>query len=431
MRGNKQLKVIFIGLVFIGCLMVVQTHAQTAINSPYTRFGLGWIVDNRFETRLASMGGISIGMQDIDLVNAANPASYMGFDSVSFIIQAGLFGTTVNLRTDDLSENGNYISFSHLIFGFQVTKWWKTSMGVLPYSYVGYNVYAESEEEDIGEVKYVYQGSGGLNQFYWGNAFRVYKGFSVGFNMAYVFGKIHRDRAVGFIDEVYVKNTRIETSFTAKDIYFDFGAQYKHDFKNRQALVVGATYGHESRISSDANYFAATYFGGIETPPLYVDTIGFFPKVSGDFVIPTSIGVGVSFKREDRWLVGADFNWQNWENFELFGRSDSLVNTWGAAIGGEIIPDRYSINSYFQRMTYRFGFRYKKNSVNFRDTDINEFGITFGLGFPLNRSRSTLNMSIEAGRNGTTVNGLIQENYLRFTFSVNIFERWFVKSKYF
>jgi len=164
---------------------------------------------------------------------------------------------------------------------------------------------------------------------------------------------------------------------------------------------------------------------------LFVDTIDDHPDVDGSFTIPTSIGLGFSFAQSGKWLVGADFSWENWEKYEYFGRSDSLVNSWGIAVGGEYIPNQNSINRYWDRVSYRLGFRYNKRYLDLRNTNINEFGISFGLGFPLRKSRSTLNLAVEAGRSGTTVNGLIQENFIRFTFAVNILERWFVKSKYF
>jgi len=75
MWGNKLSKLLYC-FVFIVCFLLIKnTLAQNAINSPYTRFGLGWIVESRFETRLMGMGGIRYGMQDAALINSANPAS--------------------------------------------------------------------------------------------------------------------------------------------------------------------------------------------------------------------------------------------------------------------------------------------------------------------------------------------------------------------
>jgi hypothetical protein len=104
---------------------------------------------------------------------------------------------------------------------------------------------------------------------------------------------------------------------------------------------------------------------------------------------------------------------------------------WNIAVGGDYSPNYRSITSYFQRMTYRMGFHYGKMPIYLKGKHINEFGISFGLTLPIAKSRSTVNLSAEFGRRGTTVNNLIQENYFRFTLGVNILERWFVKTKYF
>jgi hypothetical protein len=62
---------------------------------------------------------------------------------------------------------------------------------------------------------------------------------------------------------------------------------------------------------------------------------------------------------------------------------------------------------------------------------IQEVGISFGLGLPIKKSKSMINLSASFGKTGTTLNGLIQENFVRFTIGVNVFENWFFKSKYF
>jgi hypothetical protein len=108
-----------------------------------------------------------------------------------------------------------------------------------------------------------------------------------------------------------------------------------------------------------------------------------------------------------------------------------MSNSWNLAFGGEIVPDPNSIISYWQRVSYRVGFRYGMSYLTIRDTHLNELGISFGFGFPLRKGKTTINLAVEAGKLGTIDNGLIQENFVRFTLGVNIFENWFIKSKYF
>ena len=134
---------IIFGLLLLLFSQITALHGQIQINSPYTRYGLGNLVDNGMDPRITAMGGLYYGLRGNNLINTANPASYAAFDSVSFVFDAGIFGVVTNLQTDRLTDQGSYISLSHLMFGFPVTRWWRTSLGVLPFSYVGYDIYSE------------------------------------------------------------------------------------------------------------------------------------------------------------------------------------------------------------------------------------------------------------------------------------------------
>jgi hypothetical protein len=100
------------------------------------------------------------------------------------------------------------------------------------------------------------------------------------------------------------------------------------------------------------------------------------------------------------------------------------------SVGGEFTPTSSMIASYWKRVKYRMGFRYNKTYLNLRNNQINEFGISFGVGLPIPRSLSTFNLALEVGRSGTTAAGLIQNNFFKLTIGIAIWERWFVKNKY-
>ena len=81
-------------------------------------------------------------------------------------------------------------------------------------------------------------------------------------------------------------------------------------------------------------------------------------------------------------------------------------------------------------MTYRAGARYNQTYLKINGKPINEFGISFGMGLPLPRSLTTVDLSIELGRRGTMNENLIRETFVNFTLGISIYERWFVKSRY-
>lgn len=100
------------------------------------------------------------------------------------------------------------------------------------------------------------------------------------------------------------------------------------------------------------------------------------------------------------------------------------------SLGGEYTPSLSTVSNYLQRITYRGGFRYSNSFLELRGQQINEFGISFGFGLPLPRTRSTINLAAEIGTRGTKSENLIKENYVRFTLGLSIFERWFIIRKY-
>ena len=81
-------------------------------------------------------------------------------------------------------------------------------------------------------------------------------------------------------------------------------------------------------------------------------------------------------------------------------------------------------------MTYRAGIRYEDTGIMIRNESINDFGISFGLGLPVGRSLSNLNVGFEFGKRGTTDSGLIKENYANFHISLSLNDKWFIKRKY-
>jgi hypothetical protein len=270
-----------------------------------------------------------------------------------------------------------------------------------------------------------------LNQLYWGNAFNIGKKLSVGFNLKYMFGSIVRSRGIAFPDSVEMKNTYLRGSLRPSDLYGEIGIQYKTKVSKDLFLVIGGVFGPQVDINSKASSLATTYFGDINSVQIYYDTIDVRLNEKGSFTLPVRTGAGITLGKEGKWIAGVDFLWQNWEKYTYFGQSDSLANRWNIAAGGEYTPNNRTISSYFQKVSYRAGFHYGKTPLNLYGKHLDEIGISFGLGLPIKKSKSTVNLSVNFGKTGTTQNNLIQENFIRFTIGVNAFENWFLKSKYY
>ncbi|MBG0781971.1 MAG: hypothetical protein H0S84_06860 [Bacteroidales bacterium] len=419
-----------LGIIVI--LMAFQTlWGQTGTVSPYSRFGIGQLKSKSVNTRLHGMGGIANAVASNRFINPSNPATYTRFDSLSFLFNAGLQMSSSTYRTSTLTEKGSNASLSYFSMGFPVTRHWRVGIGLLPYADIGYNIIVSAFDEGIGRYNYAFNGDGGLNQLFFGNGFKINDRLSVGVNLTYVFGRNTTSTLIYFPDSMLYANTKTEQRLLANDFMFDYGIYYTKPLANDYQLNIGLVYGQKVNLNVKREKLVRSLFGGVDGGIEYIlDTIAYQPEKKGELEMPHNLGLGLSFEKKNRWMIGMDANWHNWKTFAIDGRPDSLQNAWNIAVGGEFTPKYTSISKYWSRVTYRMGARYNQTYLNLYGQSINEFGISFGLGLPLPRSLTTIDLSLEVGRGGTTAKNLIQETFVNFTVGVSIYERWFVKRRY-
>ncbi len=420
-------------LLIIFLLLGMISQAQNKINSPYSRYGLGELSGRNVHPVTMGMGGLAYGYSDPSMINPANPASYAAFDSTTFIFEVGLNANVTNLKTNALSESGNNVTLSYISMGFPVTRWWRSSVGILPFSDIGYDVEIaiDMQEYNFTNVINKLSGEGGLNEVYWGNGFIITDDLRAGFNVSYLFGRSTRSSRVLFPDSLFILGAKKENVVQGQGVTFDMGFQYDLHLKNEKILTLALVGAPTINFAAKRNSLVTTFTGGYdEIVEEVVDTIRYEPDEKGKIALPLRLGGGFVLKKPDKWLVGADFEWQNWENYEGFGEPGNLENSWKAAIGGEFMPKHTSISSLFSRMTYRAGVHYTRSYISLLNHNIDEFGINFGFSFPMRKSKTALDIGVELGRRGTTQDNLIQENFVNFTLGVSIFERWFFKRRY-
>lgn len=412
-------------LLFIATVMNAQE-----INTPYSRFGIGYLTGKSVGAQIGSMGGISIGFADPYVVNPANPASYGVFDSLTFVFQTGIEGGFGTLKNTQLNTNTNHATLSEIVLGFPVNKWWHASAGLVPFSRVGYDITEKQPVSGYGNMTSERWGSGGFSELYLGNSFNIGKNLRIGFNLNYLFGNKSRYNINYSSDSAYLFGAKSENYLNASGVLFDWGLQYDIPVKKNNVLTLGASYRNSASVSAYRSTLYTTLTGGYGTNVDNIkDTIQYIPNENGTLTIPESFGVGFTYRKTGNWLFGADVQWENWKKFKLFDQG-SLQNSLRVAVGGELTPRHTTISSLSKRMTYRLGMRYNQSYVRVNNHSINEFAITGGIKMPFKRSRSNLNLGFEIGSRGTLKDNLVKESFINFTFGINIVESWFFKRKY-
>lgn len=377
-----------------------------------------------------AMGGINQAIYNPLFVNTANPASYTAFDSLSFVFDVSLHARLNELSTTSASQSSDYASLGNLLFGFPVTGWWKASFGLMPYSATGYKMTDYHTDSIFDNYTNIYEGSGGTNQFYLGSSFDLTRNLSIGVNASYMFGTMKHNTATRFPDSLYRFNSKTINSTRLHDFMLTYGIMYHKQLKKGYHYTIGGSFIAKTNLAATADRFSYTYTTSSINVELTRDTIELTEGSDENITMPMGIGAGFSFGKGNSWLIGSDFKFTQWENFNFSASPVPLSNNMQFAVGGFYNPTSSTVSGYLRRLTYRAGLRYSDGYLQLRGQRIDEFGISFGVGLPLPRTSSTINLAVEVGSRGTKEQNLINENYVRFTLGLSIFERWFVIRKY-
>ena len=410
------------------CLFALSAQAQNEISTPYSSYGIG-VVNRSSNGVLDAMGGTSYAMQNPYFINFRNPASYAAFDSLSFIADVAASVYSSHLNQEQLSQRNSYAKPGYITIGLPVTRHWRTSVGIIPFSDIGYGIESSDVIENIGNVNYMYSGKGGINQLYWGNAFKICKGLSIGLNASYMFGSVYATSNTEFEgDNLF--NTYINDAYLVDGIYLTAGLQYLFNIGEKHRIGLGAVYSNTAYIWAKEKLLVNSYSGTYFETTLY-DTVFYQDGLRGRLNIPQSIGGGISYTYNDKMTLAADVTWQNWAKYQFIKPTkDTLQNSVTASLGFQFIPDPLS-NKFFKKMAFRAGGRYSTGELLLRNKPITELGVCIGVGFPLTtfNTHSSINILFEYGKTGTLANELVRQNYFRFSFCFILQERWYQRVK--
>ena len=435
----KKLVIVLIAVV------AFQSQAQEGTASPYSFYGIGNLkfkgtVENR------SMGGLSIFTDSIH-VNLRNPASYVGPDLKSYPfseesrpVKFAIGGSysSVNLESATSSDNANTSTFDYFAVNIPMDKF-GLGFGILPYTSVGYKLESSNANNQLSNR---YRGEGGVNKAFLGLGYKINKELSVGIDASYNFGNI-QNTSIAFIydnnGELVQYQSRENDRSNLSGVNFNLGLTYKTMLNEKLQLSSGLTYAPVSTLTSNNTRSISTIVinatSGQEFP---INTIEADLEAQNlkttDLKLPSRLSFGAGIGKPQKWFVGTEFTFQNTSKFSnpIFDATNaSFVNSSTIALGGFYIPEYDSFSKYWKRVVYRAGLHFENTGLEINNETINEFGMSFGLGFPIGGILfSNGNLGLEIGKRGTTRQNLIQENFINLQFSLSLNDRWFQKRKY-
>ena len=439
-------------VLFVACGLQMSAFAQE--NSPYSRYAIGDLTPNH-NASTRGMGGIAAGVADNRSINFTNPSALTSITNTIFDV-----GTEIDYRilkstnpAKKFTSANTYVSYLAMAFPLTTPKmakkemFWAMSFGLKPVSQINYKIEKSDRLAGIDSLHTLYEGSGGLNQAFFGTGFK-YKKLSIGINGGYMFGRKEYSTILTFINDsiyYYQSNSATKTSFGG--LFINGGIQYDialaRDTKNpnivTKNLKIGVYGNLQQNLKANSDLVRET---------IIYDQIGGYYRIDsvyqengkkGTVKLPAMIGAGFTYM-DIHWLIGADFEYGNWSSYRYNGQADQVQNNWTVRVGTQYYPAKENtpVKKYFNYVRYRAGFYYGSDYINI-NKNRPEYGFTLGTGMPLTSLKQrniysdaayvVLNTGLEFGSRGNKQTN-IRENVVRFSIGVSMNALWFRKPKY-
>lgn len=424
-------QILFASAFFLGVFLPNSSIGQGSnrINSPYSMFGPGEIVGNQYFRNL-SLGGISQGFRSNVSVNHLNPASYTAIDSLSFVFEGTVFSHIYQQKMDDREQTTSASYMANLNFAFPIRRGWRMAAGLMPYSQTGYRISDYQQDEINGRINYFYEGRGGINKVFMGHGFSIFRGLSVGFNAAYLFGNI-TDNRLAQSDSAGFFRTSWNYADNIDGLMLQYGAQWQFQTGEQQRITLGASFSPKAVLNVEQSRIITRALQGVTG----TDTLSIITGEKGKMEIPSSLSAGAFMVFNRNWAAGLDVQTQQWSRYKVFDEIQGLNDSYQLRFGVVHNPQIQTFSGYFSRIQYRAGLRYGQSFLQIADPagssqDFTEFGIAFGVGLPLRGTLSAINLGFEYSQRSSDSQNLIDENFFRFNIGINVYERWFVRRRF-
>lgn len=407
-------------LIFTLLICTLFAGAQNNTSSPYSVFGMGELSSVGYGRNLA-IGGTGFGVRDNNQLNLKNPASLTSIDSLNFLFEMGVncSYTQFLIASDDDKQKSWGGNLSHITFGHRYTKWIMGAYGIAPYSNIGYTLLTMKSLE--GEDSFVFtawHGTGGLTKYFYNVGVKVFNNFSLGGEVAYLYGPFNETRktwaAIQSDNPTYfTTNTRYRT-FTYKGAF-----QYSQNLgKKGTNVTIGGTVSPQQKLRGWRYQNVEQQYGSTSIDSIYYNSMPATP-----LLIPLTYGGGIGLTWRGQFLLTADYEKSNWSvNTERLYTDQTILS-----FGFERLPQK-SLD-YIDRCSFRAGFRYDSGYVRAKGYMIDDTRVTVGLGLPVLKSGSMINLTFEKGFRGTTKRNLILERYNKLSVAFSMQDLWFGKRK--
>ena len=436
---------------FICFLFVLPLGGFSQYNSLFTRGGLGEQVTNQ-SARYQAIGGASVGIYDSLNVNFSNPASYASYSITNF--QSGLNYAASDQFIQDAHYKDHNSWLSNLSFGIPILaekagmSFGTMSVFSKSYDYTTTVVDSLAGVDESNRLR----ASGEVNKAYVGFAWSFVNtrklNVALGVNFNSFFGGFSESNVL-YMNEPSspLLDVRRETEQFLFGRGYDLGINLNYsNFKDgmRNFFTFGGVYNSDAYLKGEQTIVEQVGSYNVGQEGFVVGTIPYEVLNQtgiGVAELPGSLKLGFSFGSQPKG-ASEELN-TNIYHFEF-----SQFNTENIQVNGVLTPlsayrsyrAGYEFQKHYTRskeaIIYRFGAFLQQSASEGAVPAQRHFGLTFGSGIPLYKSKSTLrrsfsklNLSITGGYRTLGAADELQEMYVNASLALTISNRWFYRQK--
>ncbi|ANW95233.1 hypothetical protein AXE80_02565 [Wenyingzhuangia fucanilytica] len=414
---KQNLSNVVVGLVL---LFFVSAKAQEQqVSSLLSNIGLGTTFSEATIAEKAQGDLSVVGNNNVEVLSFTNPALLSDLQLTSFGVAFQVQSNNVTAQESNFSTSNTTIS--NLSFGVPLGVKGGLSLGLRVHSAVGFEVNTDN---------FYNQGSGSVNQIYAGIGYEIFKNFSLGLQANMYFGETTKTQAFKNVQ----KSTVYDETYNVKGLATKVGAQYKLNLSEKLIAQVGA-YGvlnHQLTATGNARFYEAIQtdensFSMIATP--------ITSNLSGTQENPFKSVLGLGLGTYNHWFAGVSYESQGATTYSgnVFNQTNNtdvpvdFESKSKISVGGYIIPKKYALKNYLNRVTYRAGFKYENTGTVLNNESLKNIGMSFGVGLPIGKRISYANFTLEVGQLGEFSKNNYQEEYINVGVNFSLSDKWFEK----
>lgn len=421
MARSIYIKALFASSAISVCL-ALPAHGQQQPNFPYSALGVGEF-DLNAQGMLSGMGyGVS-AVRSSNFLNDANPAGYSALADKLVLGELSTVGRSASLQSGTSTAKSSDFNLSRFALGLKVSKWWGSSVGLLPVSTVDYQIVTNRSVSGTSQTfSSVYEGNGGLHEFYWGNGFSIGKHFSVGAQLNYLFGSINQMEKVGYDVNTTILSSNQQTFLS--NFNLSYGLQYYTNLSKK--LYLSVALGYEGTRDLNAKYDLTVFSGS--------DTLDTHASQKGYFTIPDQYRGGISLTYNNSLTFDFDYILAKWGGVSSNNSSVILRDSRAYGLGLQWVPagaKPTAKDNIFNRMLFEAGGNYNDSYLQISGQPIHDFNVSFGAGLYTKDRGLSISAGFAIGQKGAPNSNFITENYTNFYLSLIIRNIWFVRQKYY